>query len=507
MTRKELAAYSTDASGVMGRAERVMLPENIEDIQKIVKTSFNLDIVLRGAGTGFAGGAVPNNSIVIDVSKMNKIISFDMKNLRVKVESGMTVKELNERLQKADLEFPIATSNYGAASIGGMIATNAVGKNGMKYGPMKDWVDELEFVNAKGELIRLGKADIGDVCGMEGITGVIVSATLRIIPKVKKSISLFQSDSIDEILNVSRRLKTEREVLSIELFSPSLSLLLGLSSSYNLVIEFNSERGKIKEDKDYEFFSKIKEAAYFKLFSEGYEPPLDPKFFFDKLKEFISFLDSNDIPYFSDIGYGVVYPFFKKNEDLKKEEVINIIKKSNSKLSVFKFGLLRKDFLDSFEKKIIGRIKIRHDPIAKFNKGKVIDFIPESTKEKDSEVGEYIEIKILDKVSQVKPNLGEEKSAEEFLEELEKEAKEIEEIKKNVESDEKDIEIEEKEEYKGDIGQVRITDDLDRSSKMSDAEKDLINRIMTNKIDEKKEKDKNDDKKEDEKKEDKGGSD
>ena len=164
------------------------------------------------------------------------------------------------------------------------------------------------------------------------------------------------------------------------------------------------------------------------------------------------------------------------------------------------FGKLRKE--DSFEKKIIGRIKIRHDPIAKFNKGKVIDFIPESTKEKDSEVGEYIEIKILDKVSQVKPNLGEEKSAEEFLEELEKEAKEIEEIKKNVESDEKDIEIEEKEEYKGDIGQVRITDDLDRSSKMSDAEKDLINRIMTNKGGVNKE----DDKKDENKKEDKGGS-
>src|SRR3989338_7658602 len=117
MTKKELVAYSTDASGDMGRVERLVLPESVNDVQRIIKTSFNLDIVPRGAGTGFVGGAVPSNSIVVDLSKMNKIISFDMKEMKVKVESGITVRELNERLQKADLEFPIVTSNYGIASI------------------------------------------------------------------------------------------------------------------------------------------------------------------------------------------------------------------------------------------------------------------------------------------------------------------------------------------------------------------------------------------------------
>jgi len=74
-----------------------------------------------------------------------------------------------------------------------MIATNACGKRSMKYGLMREWVEELCFISGRGELVRLSKTDLMDVCGMEGITGIIVSAKLRIIPAVKRSISVFKT--------------------------------------------------------------------------------------------------------------------------------------------------------------------------------------------------------------------------------------------------------------------------------------------------------------------------
>ena len=79
-------------------------------------------------------------------------------------------------------------------------------------------VEEIEFVNGRGELMKIGKADLGDVCGMEGITGIIISAVLKIIPQIKRSASIFQSEDISEIFSIARRLKLEKEICSLTLF-------------------------------------------------------------------------------------------------------------------------------------------------------------------------------------------------------------------------------------------------------------------------------------------------
>lgn len=371
-TKKEIICYETDASRLKGRAEKVVFPRKIDEICKIVKIS-NFDIVPRGAGTGFVGGSVPNNSIVVDMSCMNKILKFDSFKKIVHVEAGMTIKELNERLNPVGFEFPIDISNNGISTIGGMIATNASGGRSMKYGSMRDWVEEIEFVNGKGEIMTVGKSDLMDVCGMEGITGIIVSAKLKVNPLIKRSASFFQTDDINEILSISRRLRLEKEVVMIMYFSKEVSKLLGLTDKYHLMIEFDSERGKITGEEYYSIM-KLKNKIYFALASEGYYNSEDPKFFFDKLGEFILFLEERNIPHFGYLGTGVMHPFFKDNEKVKKEDVINFIKKTKAKPGKYGFGVVRKDYLDDFEKKIVRRVKVRHDPFGRLNKNKLIDF-------------------------------------------------------------------------------------------------------------------------------------
>jgi len=416
ITKKEMVCYDTDASRLIGNAEKVVFPKTAEEVQRIIRAC-NSDIIPRGAGSEKAGGVIPDNSIVVDMSKMNKVSNFDALKRIVSVQAGITIRELNERLNKIGFEFPIQTNNHGISSIGGMIALNQIGNRSMKYGKMKDWVEEIEFVDGRGEIMKIGKSDIMDVCGMEGITGIIVSATLKIMPKIKRSASIFQSEDINEIFAVLRRLKSEKEICSLNLFPPNVSKLLGLPEKYNIIIEFDSERGKIR-DEEYMSFSKINDRAYYCLGSEGYYDSEDAWFFFDKLKDFALFLEANNIPYFSKTGAGIIFAFFKDDEKDKKKKAIEMINKMAGKPGEYGIGLIRKHLKDNTEKKVIQRVKLRHDPFGKMNMNKVInaDFKSE-LKPKPNPFG-VRHLKLMDKeeIEELKPFLEEE--ASELIEEI-----------------------------------------------------------------------------------------
>ncbi len=425
MNKKIITCYNTDASRLIGKAEKVAFPKKIEEVQELVKKA-KLDVVPRGAGTGLVGGCIPDNSLVLDMGKMNNISGFNPVKKTVRAEAGVTLKELNEKLNAAGFEFPMSSFNHGISTIGGMIAKNASG--GLKYEAIKQLIEEIEFVNGRGELMKTSKADLMDVCGMEGITGIIVAATLRIIPKVKKSASIFQTENLDEALSIARRLKLEKEVVMLEFFSPKVSKLLGFKEKYNMIIGFDSDRGKIKGDK-YELVSKLKEDVCSALYAEEYYNSEDHKFFFDKLKEFILLLERHQIPYFGFLGAGIIRPFFKDNETDKKNKVIKLIKRVKAKQGGYGIGLNRKYLLDSFETKVIKRVKLRHDPFGKLNRGKIVDaeatlkkyaskqesqHLQPIEKEEIEEIKSFIE----EKSEEIQPSLGEEISASKFKDEM-----------------------------------------------------------------------------------------
>lgn len=489
MNKKEITCYETDASGIEGVVGRVFCPTKIGEIQNVVRVA-SLDIVPRGAGIGLVGGAVPNNSIVVDMTKMNRVLNLNFKNNTVYVEAGVSVKELNEKLRAVGFEFPIDPCNQGISTIGGMIATNASGDRSMRYGTMRNWVESLDLVNGRGELVKIGKTDLTDVCGMEGITGIIVGATLRIILIPRKSASVFQTDNIDEVLSVARRLKLEKEVVMIKLFPPIVSKLLGFPEKYNLIIGFDSERGKIKGENFKRLFNQ-KNQVYYALASKGYYYSEDPKFFFDKLREFILFLEEKEIPYFGCLGDGIIVPFFEKGKD-KRKDVLDFIKKIRVKFGRYGIGLKRKDFLDDSEKKIIQRVKMRYDPFSKLNKDKILDLGERESVERPT----------------TETSLGERGAATQILEELKTPEEKLEEFIEEVSEEEKEKELKDyKNTFSSELGEDKrlkveeITRDIvksvnvggdvgndgyehkgDKLRTISDEEKNFINNIMTNKF-------------------------
>ncbi len=421
MNKKEILTYETDASRLVGKAVKVVFPKKAEEIVYLIKT--NPDIVIRGAGTGLAGGAIPYNSLVIDMNKLDKILIFNPKNMYVYVEAGISVKELNSRLKKAGYEFPIVPSNYGVCTIGGMIAVNSCDNRAMKYGRMRDWVEEIEIINGKAETLKIGKTDLMDFCAMEGITGVILKAKLRIIKKPVRTASVFQSDNFEEVLTVARKLKIEGSVSSIDLLSKEVSKLLGFPEKYNLIIEFENNLGRIK-GKNYEKIAELKNKVYKVLGEKGYVNHEDPKFFLDKLGEFIFFLEANNIPYYANMGYGIVHPFFQDSENKLRKETISLIQRMRAKPGKYGIGSLRKYFVEKSEEKIIHRIKQRHDPFNKLNRNKIIDFEGRVYEEPKKFERKLIKEKEAEKEIRQEPyatKIGEELTAKEIMYEMQKE--------------------------------------------------------------------------------------
>ncbi|MBD3252573.1 FAD-binding protein [Candidatus Pacearchaeota archaeon] len=499
MNKREIVCYNFDGSGIEGKAEKVFFPKTPEDVQSIIRSG-NFDVVPRGSGTGLMGGAVPKKSIVVDLSKMDKITEFDPKKNTVRVEAGISVKELNEKLNAVGFEFPIYYSNLDISKIGSIIALNSPGNRSLRYGTAKDWTDEIEFVNGRGELMKNSKSDLMDFCGMEGITGIITKAKLRIKPLTKRSASVFQSEELEEVLSVARRLKLEKEVILLQLFPPEVSKLLGFPEKYNLIIEFDSERGKIR-NQDYENLIDLKDRVFYYLYKDGYYDSEDPKLYFDRLRDLFSFLELNKVPYFSYLGSGNVHVFFKEN-DYKKQDVIKNIEKTRVKFASYGFGLKRKNFIDDFEKKVILRVKKRHDPFGKINKGKMIDFDSRVVEPGDDVPDSRTRERFFDKIKDIKPGNGEEKTASFVSEDLKKqesqaelskeEVKDVEDFNKNIMSKKarineliRNVVGEQKSGVSDNISEIpgkqSVRHPVKAVSESDSKEKSLIDSIMTNK--------------------------
>ncbi|MBI2630349.1 FAD-binding oxidoreductase [Candidatus Pacearchaeota archaeon] len=368
---EELIPYSTDASMIEGNAIKVVFPKTIGEIRNIIGKENN--ITIRGGGTSLVGGAVPFNSVVMDLSKMNRILNLDAGNRIVEVEAGIILDELNNYLEKYNLEFPVQPSSHGVCTIGGMIAANAAGNRAIKYGKTRKWIIELEAVNGKGEVLKIKKSDLEDFSGMEGITGVIVSAKLKLEPKIKRTTSMFSIETLDSVAETAKKYKDNKEVSEIEILDKTTSSLLGLEEKYHLIVEFENEEGELK-GKDYDYIMNLRDRAYPALANIGFSHIEDPEISFQKFKEFAEFLESERIPFFGHLGVGIIHPVFMQNQKNKIQRMFEVVKRFKGQITgEHGVGIIKKEFLDSINKKIIERIKNRHDPLCKMNCNKVIN--------------------------------------------------------------------------------------------------------------------------------------
>jgi len=168
----------------------VVFPENRQDIEGILEIarSHEIPVTPYGIGSGLEGASIPiHKGISVNFKNMKQIIDFSPEDLTVTVQPGVTRVELNQYLQEYGLMFPIDPNTD--ASIGGMVATNASGTTGVRYGAMKDQILDLEVVLVDGTVIHTGtkarKSSSGYLVtnlfvGSEGTLGVFTEVTLKL---------------------------------------------------------------------------------------------------------------------------------------------------------------------------------------------------------------------------------------------------------------------------------------------------------------------------------------
>ena len=172
----------------------VILPDSVEQIQSIMRlcNSLDLAVVSRGAGTGLSGGALPvEHSVLLSLAKLNKIISVD-KDLRIaRVEPGVRNIAISEAVEHLGLYYAPDPSSQIACTIGGNVAENSGGVHCLKYGLTVHNIQQLKIVTVEGELITLGGSGLDSagydllalMTGSEGMLGVIVEVTVKLLPK------------------------------------------------------------------------------------------------------------------------------------------------------------------------------------------------------------------------------------------------------------------------------------------------------------------------------------
>ena len=190
------SAYSRDESYLPGiRPLAVVFPASTKDVSAVARAcnASRTVIVARGGGSSLTGASIPTrNSIVLDMSKMSRILETRIEDEYVVVEPGIALDALNRHLSRYGYFYPPDPASSAFATVGGTISTNAGGLRAIMYGSTKEWVLGLEVVLADGRIIHTGsrttKRSIGYdltaiMVGSEGTLGIITKAILKIWPK------------------------------------------------------------------------------------------------------------------------------------------------------------------------------------------------------------------------------------------------------------------------------------------------------------------------------------
>jgi D-lactate dehydrogenase len=192
----DLAAYAFDAFGASGERrlpDAVVLPATTEEVSGVVRvcTRYGLPVVPRGAGTGYAAGAVARHGgVILNLCRMNRILGLEVEGQRLHAEAGVVTAAIRRRAAAAGLHYPPDPGAATTSTIGGNVACNAAGPHAFRYGTTADFLVGATAVLGDGEIVQLGQPGgpsdapplLGLLAGSEGTLAVITEVVLRLLP-------------------------------------------------------------------------------------------------------------------------------------------------------------------------------------------------------------------------------------------------------------------------------------------------------------------------------------
>jgi glycolate oxidase len=227
---EDLKKHSVDESPLKPHLpEIVVRPGSTAEVSAVLTLCNKLliPVTTQGSRTGLSGASHPIlGGVALSTERMNRILEIDEANLTCTVEPGALISEIHAIVEKIGLYYP-PDPGQESGSIGGNINTNAGGMRAVKYGVTRDYVQALEVVLAKGEIIEMGGKNVKDatgyslidlMIGSEGTLGVVTKATLKLVPKPKFTALIYApfNSTVDAAKAVSEIIRLRVQPFALE---------------------------------------------------------------------------------------------------------------------------------------------------------------------------------------------------------------------------------------------------------------------------------------------------
>ncbi len=170
---------------------------------------WGLSVISHGAGHSYSDAALNTKGVIIDLTGMRRILSWNPEQGVIQVEPGVTLRDM-VCIAQADRWWPPVTPSTADATIGGCVAMNVNGKNAWKCGSFGEHLLSLTVLLATGQVLTLSPE--GDpqlfqaLVGSAGLLGIITSITLQLqrLPSMSVDVLVRSASSIGEILEIFR---------------------------------------------------------------------------------------------------------------------------------------------------------------------------------------------------------------------------------------------------------------------------------------------------------------
>ncbi|WP_366924418.1 FAD-binding oxidoreductase [Metallumcola ferriviriculae] len=200
----------------MNKAQKI-IAKNAEEIVETVLDANEKGFALVPCGKGSIVKRIINLSdkkppAFLSMEAMNTVEEFERNNLSITVQAGITLKELQDRLEGDNLFLPVTTENYGHRTVGSLVVENAAGYEQYAYGTIQDYILGLRFVTPYGELVKTGGKTVKNVSGYDftrlfarswGTLGIITSVTFKLRPlPEKRTAVIFDVTSLEQAIEI-----------------------------------------------------------------------------------------------------------------------------------------------------------------------------------------------------------------------------------------------------------------------------------------------------------------
>nr|WP_317623057.1 FAD-linked oxidase C-terminal domain-containing protein [Thiohalomonas denitrificans] len=194
-TREQMRPYECDGLSAYRQLPlAVVAPTSVEQVQAVLRlcNKIGVPVVARGAGTGLSGGALPvEDGILLNMARFNQIVHIDPVRRSARVQPGVRNLAVSEAAAPYGLYYAPDPSSQIACTIGGNVAENSGGVHCLKYGLTVHNLLKLDVVTADGERMVIGSDALDSpgydllalMTGSEGMLGIVVEATVKLLPR------------------------------------------------------------------------------------------------------------------------------------------------------------------------------------------------------------------------------------------------------------------------------------------------------------------------------------